>query len=145
MRTAIEITLIWFISLLLAVPEMVGFDMITMDYKEKHLRICLLHPIQATQFMQVMPRRKANDKQSKCLSEYSLKVKWNTKRPQFIFVELEPSNVKCRFVYVLVSLFVRPSNVGSRMLYHSNRSTSCHLQHSSLAHSFLFCYSSIKL
>ncbi|XP_037832112.1 endothelin receptor type B isoform X2 [Kryptolebias marmoratus] len=51
-RTAIEITLIWFFSILLAVPEMVGFDMITMDYKEKHLRICLLHPVQTTQFMQ---------------------------------------------------------------------------------------------
>uniref|UniRef100_A0A672JU03 Endothelin receptor type B n=1 Tax=Salarias fasciatus TaxID=181472 RepID=A0A672JU03_SALFA len=50
--TAIEITLIWVISILLAVPEVVGFDMITMDYKEKHLRICLLHPMQTTQFMQ---------------------------------------------------------------------------------------------
>ncbi|RVE57929.1 hypothetical protein OJAV_G00204170 [Oryzias javanicus] len=51
--TAIEITLIWVISILLAVPEVVGFDMITMDYKEKHLRICLLHPMQTTQFMQM--------------------------------------------------------------------------------------------
>ncbi|KAM9342270.1 endothelin receptor type B-like [Pholidichthys leucotaenia] len=50
--TAIKITLIWVISILLAVPEVVGFDMITMDYKEKNLRICLLHPIQTTQFMQ---------------------------------------------------------------------------------------------
>ncbi|XP_041857890.1 endothelin receptor type B [Melanotaenia boesemani] len=50
--TASEITLIWIISILLAVPEVVGFDMITMDYKEKHLRICLLHPMQTTQFMQ---------------------------------------------------------------------------------------------
>ncbi|XP_068185455.1 endothelin receptor type B-like [Antennarius striatus] len=50
--TAIEITLIWVISILLAVPEVVGFDMITMDYKDKHLRICLLHPYQNTQFMQ---------------------------------------------------------------------------------------------
>ncbi|XP_070693993.1 endothelin receptor type B-like [Pempheris klunzingeri] len=50
--TAIEITLIWVISILLAVPEVVGFDMITMDYKEKHLRICLLHPMQTTSFMQ---------------------------------------------------------------------------------------------
>ncbi|KAM4559234.1 endothelin receptor type B [Odontesthes bonariensis] len=50
--TTIEITLIWVISILLAVPEVVGFDMITMDYKEKHLRICLLHPMQTTQFMQ---------------------------------------------------------------------------------------------
>ncbi|KAM7380473.1 hypothetical protein PAMP_003766 [Pampus punctatissimus] len=50
--TAIEITLIWVISLLLAVPEVVGFDMITMDFKDKHLRICLLHPMQTMQFMQ---------------------------------------------------------------------------------------------
>ncbi|XP_030284892.1 endothelin receptor type B [Sparus aurata] len=50
--TAIEITLIWVISILLAVPEVVGFDMITMDYKDKHLRICLLHPRQSTPFMQ---------------------------------------------------------------------------------------------
>lgn len=51
--TAAEITLIWVVSVLLATPELVGFDMITMDYKEKHLRICLLHPKQTTQFMQV--------------------------------------------------------------------------------------------
>ncbi|KAM9709569.1 endothelin receptor type B [Menidia menidia] len=50
--TTIEITLIWVVSILLAVPEVVAFDMITMDYKEKHLRICLLHPMQTTQFMQ---------------------------------------------------------------------------------------------
>ncbi|XP_063744208.1 LOW QUALITY PROTEIN: endothelin receptor type B-like [Eleginops maclovinus] len=50
--TAIEITLIWVISILLAVPEVVGFDMITMNYKDKHLRICLLHPMQTTPFMQ---------------------------------------------------------------------------------------------
>uniref|UniRef100_A0A8C5IBD1 Endothelin receptor type B-like n=1 Tax=Gouania willdenowi TaxID=441366 RepID=A0A8C5IBD1_GOUWI len=50
--TAMKITLIWVISILLAVPEAVGFDMITMNYKEKHLRICLLHPVQTTQYMQ---------------------------------------------------------------------------------------------
>ncbi|XP_040004691.1 endothelin receptor type B-like [Xiphias gladius] len=50
--TAIEITLIWVISILLAVPEVVGFDMITMNYRDKLLRICLLHPIQTTQLMQ---------------------------------------------------------------------------------------------
>uniref|UniRef100_A0A3Q3JRC1 Uncharacterized protein n=1 Tax=Monopterus albus TaxID=43700 RepID=A0A3Q3JRC1_MONAL len=37
--TEIHITLIWVISVLLAVPEIVGFDMITMDYKDKHLFI----------------------------------------------------------------------------------------------------------
>uniref|UniRef100_A0A7N8X7M1 Endothelin receptor type B n=1 Tax=Mastacembelus armatus TaxID=205130 RepID=A0A7N8X7M1_9TELE len=50
--TEIEITLIWVISILLAVPEIVGFDMITMNYKDKHLRICLLHPMQTTHLMQ---------------------------------------------------------------------------------------------
>ncbi|XP_068591480.1 endothelin receptor type B [Cebidichthys violaceus] len=50
--TAIEISLIWVISILLAVPEVVGFDMITMNYKDKHLRICLLHPMQTSPFMQ---------------------------------------------------------------------------------------------
>uniref|UniRef100_G3NJ06 Endothelin receptor type B n=1 Tax=Gasterosteus aculeatus aculeatus TaxID=481459 RepID=G3NJ06_GASAC len=50
--TAVEISLIWVISILLAVPEVVGFDMITMNYKDKHLRICLLHPMQTTPFMQ---------------------------------------------------------------------------------------------
>lgn len=68
---------------------MVGFDMITMDYKEKHLRICLLHPIQTTQFMQVMPCRKTgHNKQIECFREYSLKVKLNIKRPQFILLNL---------------------------------------------------------
>ncbi|XP_051565863.1 endothelin receptor type B [Myxocyprinus asiaticus] len=50
--TAIEIILIWVLSILLAVPEAVAFDMITMDYKGEHLRICLLHPMQKSKFMQ---------------------------------------------------------------------------------------------
>ncbi|KAJ8407069.1 hypothetical protein AAFF_G00287450 [Aldrovandia affinis] len=50
--TAIEITLIWVISIVLAVPEAVAFDMIAMEYKGEHLRICLLHPMQTSQFMQ---------------------------------------------------------------------------------------------
>ncbi|XP_010888906.2 endothelin receptor Ba [Esox lucius] len=49
--TAIEITLIWFLSILLAVPEAIAFDMIAMDYKGEHLRICLLHPMQKSDFM----------------------------------------------------------------------------------------------
>ncbi|KAM9851234.1 endothelin receptor type B [Aulostomus maculatus] len=52
MWTAIEITLIWVISIILAVPEAVAFDMISVDFKDKHLRICLLHPMQTTRFMQ---------------------------------------------------------------------------------------------
>ncbi|KTG32859.1 hypothetical protein cypCar_00044910 [Cyprinus carpio] len=50
--TAIKLSLIWTISTLLAVPEAVAFDLITMDYRGEHLRICLLHPVQSTPFMQ---------------------------------------------------------------------------------------------
>lgn len=52
---AIEIALIWLLSIILAVPEAVAFDMITMDYKGDHLRICLLHPMQKSAFMRVSP------------------------------------------------------------------------------------------
>lgn len=48
---AIEIALIWIISIVLAVPEAIAFDMITMDYKGEQLRICLLHPMQNINFM----------------------------------------------------------------------------------------------
>ncbi|XP_005374205.1 PREDICTED: endothelin B receptor [Chinchilla lanigera] len=50
--TAVEIVLIWVISVVLAVPEAIGFDLITMNYKGRHLRICMLHPVQKTGFMQ---------------------------------------------------------------------------------------------
>ncbi|KAG7315768.1 hypothetical protein KOW79_020634 [Hemibagrus wyckioides] len=49
--TTIEIILIWLLSIILAVPEIIAFDMITMDYKGDHLRICLLHPMQKNPFM----------------------------------------------------------------------------------------------
>ncbi|XP_047007304.1 endothelin receptor Ba isoform X2 [Ictalurus punctatus] len=49
--TTIEIIVIWLLSIILAVPEIVAFDMIAMDYKGDHLRICLLHPMQKSQFM----------------------------------------------------------------------------------------------
>ncbi|KAJ3595717.1 hypothetical protein NHX12_005020 [Muraenolepis orangiensis] len=48
---AIEIALIWVLSVTLAVPEAIAFDMITMEYKGDHLRICLLHPMQSSHFM----------------------------------------------------------------------------------------------
>ncbi|KAM5288976.1 endothelin receptor type B [Ctenodactylus gundi] len=53
--TAVEIALIWVVSVVLAVPEAIGFDMITMDIKEgqeRRVRICMLHPVQKTPFMQ---------------------------------------------------------------------------------------------
>ncbi|KAM6139964.1 LOW QUALITY PROTEIN: endothelin receptor type B [Pterocles gutturalis] len=49
--TAVEIVLIWVISVIFAVPEAIAFDMITMEYRGKDLRICLLHPTQKTSFM----------------------------------------------------------------------------------------------
>lgn len=51
--TAVEIVLIWVVSVVLAIPEAVGFDMIATDYKGSPLRVCMLHPIQKTAFMQV--------------------------------------------------------------------------------------------
>ncbi|XP_076839410.1 endothelin receptor type B-like [Brachyhypopomus gauderio] len=50
--TAVEIVLIWVLSVTLAVPEAIAFDMITMDYKGDHLRVCLLLPVQNSPFMQ---------------------------------------------------------------------------------------------
>ncbi|KAM8858192.1 endothelin receptor type B-like [Synchiropus picturatus] len=51
--TALEIALIWGISILLAAPEIVGFDLISLKYKDQDLRICLLHPNQRSGFMQL--------------------------------------------------------------------------------------------
>ncbi|NP_571272.1 endothelin receptor Ba precursor [Danio rerio] len=56
--TAIEIILIWVLSIILAVPEAIAFDMITMDYKGEQLRICLLHPKQRIKFMQFYKKAK---------------------------------------------------------------------------------------
>ncbi|XP_069495248.1 endothelin receptor type B [Ambystoma mexicanum] len=50
--TAVEITLIWVLSVVLAIPEAIGFDMIFMEYRGQELRICLLHPTQKSSFMQ---------------------------------------------------------------------------------------------
>ncbi|KAJ8349915.1 hypothetical protein SKAU_G00250450 [Synaphobranchus kaupii] len=69
--TAIEIALIWFLSITLAVPEAIGFDMISMDYKGEHLRICLLHPMQKTQFMQFYKSAKGlNNKVQNTLNDH---------------------------------------------------------------------------
>ncbi|XP_047576151.1 endothelin receptor type B isoform X2 [Lutra lutra] len=50
--TAVEIVLIWVVSVVLAVPEAVAFDIITFDYRGRYLRTCLLLPTQKTAFMQ---------------------------------------------------------------------------------------------
>ncbi|KAJ6660890.1 hypothetical protein lerEdw1_017047 [Lerista edwardsae] len=50
--TAVEIVLIWTVSLILAVPEAIGFDTITASYRGEKLNVCLLLPQQKTAFMQ---------------------------------------------------------------------------------------------
>lgn len=42
--TVIEIVSIWVLSLFLAVPEAVGFDMVSFNYKNASLRTCMLNP-----------------------------------------------------------------------------------------------------
>ncbi|KAJ8008556.1 hypothetical protein DPEC_G00106120 [Dallia pectoralis] len=49
MVTALEITSIWLLSTLLAVPEAVGFNMVTNDYRNTTIRTCMLLP--QTRFM----------------------------------------------------------------------------------------------
>lgn len=49
--TVIEILSIWILSLLLAVPEAVGFDMVTFNYKNETIRTCMLNP--KSKFMMV--------------------------------------------------------------------------------------------
>ncbi|XP_060089618.1 endothelin receptor type B [Heteronotia binoei] len=50
--TAVEIVLIWTASVVLAVPEAIGFDMISIEYRGEKIRTCLLNPQQKTPFMQ---------------------------------------------------------------------------------------------
>ncbi|KAI1898927.1 hypothetical protein AGOR_G00077430 [Albula goreensis] len=51
MWKAVEVSLIWLIAVLLAVPEALAFDMMEMPYRGSKLRVCLLHPQQSTPFM----------------------------------------------------------------------------------------------
>ncbi|XP_005994790.1 endothelin receptor type B-like [Latimeria chalumnae] len=48
---AVEVTLIWTISILLAVPEAVAFNIMEIHYRDTNLRVCLLYPIQKYKFM----------------------------------------------------------------------------------------------
>ncbi|XP_015270590.1 PREDICTED: endothelin B receptor [Gekko japonicus] len=56
--TAVEIVLIWTVSLVLAVPEAIGFDMIAIEYRGEKIRSCLLNPQQKTPFMQLYKEAK---------------------------------------------------------------------------------------
>lgn len=42
--TAVEIVMIWMLSIVLAVPEAIGFDIVTFDYKNTTMRTCMLQP-----------------------------------------------------------------------------------------------------
>ncbi|XP_070786035.1 endothelin receptor type B-like isoform X2 [Enoplosus armatus] len=42
--TAVEIVVIWLLSIVLAVPEAVGFNMVTFDYKNVTMTTCMLQP-----------------------------------------------------------------------------------------------------
>lgn len=47
--TAVEIVVIWLLSIVLAVPEAIGFNMVTFDYKNVSITTCMLQP--TTPFM----------------------------------------------------------------------------------------------
>ncbi|KAI5624723.1 endothelin B receptor precursor, partial [Silurus asotus] len=49
---AVEVTLIWVLSVILAVPEALAFDIMETVYRGQKLRVCLLHPVQTTPFLQ---------------------------------------------------------------------------------------------
>lgn len=49
--TAIEIVCVWILSVILAVPEAIGFDMVSFTYRNKTIRTCMLNP--KTDFMLV--------------------------------------------------------------------------------------------
>ncbi|CAG11066.1 unnamed protein product, partial [Tetraodon nigroviridis] len=44
MLTVVEIVSIWVLSLFLAVPEAIGFDIIVFNYKNQTMRTCMLNP-----------------------------------------------------------------------------------------------------
>ncbi|KAM4796968.1 endothelin receptor type B [Rhinophrynus dorsalis] len=49
--TVVEIVFIWVVSVVLAIPEVIGYDVIVTNYKGQLLQTCMLHPLQTTSFM----------------------------------------------------------------------------------------------
>ncbi|KAM4698962.1 endothelin receptor type B [Discoglossus pictus] len=49
--TAVEVALIWSISVVLAIPEVIGFDVVTLDYKGHIIYSCMIPTVQTTAFM----------------------------------------------------------------------------------------------
>ncbi|XP_044285122.1 endothelin receptor type B [Varanus komodoensis] len=56
--TAVEIILIWIMSLVLAVPEAIGFDIIPFKHNNENIAVCLLTPDQKAPFMQLYKKYK---------------------------------------------------------------------------------------
>ena len=54
--TSLEIVTIWLCALLLAVPEILAFDVVTMVYRQRTLRTCMLRPQRLPGFLQVERR-----------------------------------------------------------------------------------------
>ncbi|XP_067853062.1 endothelin receptor type B-like [Heptranchias perlo] len=52
LRKAVEVTAIWVISIVLAVPEAIGFNMVSIKYRGEELKVCLLHLSQSSVFME---------------------------------------------------------------------------------------------
>ncbi|XP_048400644.1 endothelin receptor type B-like isoform X1 [Stegostoma tigrinum] len=52
LRKAVEVIAIWVISIVLAIPEAIGFDMFSVDYRGEKLKVCLLHLTKPSGFME---------------------------------------------------------------------------------------------
>ncbi|KAJ6663310.1 hypothetical protein lerEdw1_010446 [Lerista edwardsae] len=53
MWKAVEVTLIWAVAIILAVPEAIAFDLVKLDYHERTHWVCMLAAEQASDFMTV--------------------------------------------------------------------------------------------
>ncbi|XP_069749411.1 endothelin receptor type B-like [Narcine bancroftii] len=52
LKKALEVTAIWLISIILAIPEAIGFNMVSIKYRGEELKVCLLHLSQPSVFME---------------------------------------------------------------------------------------------
>lgn len=53
MWKAVEVTLIWAVAIVLAVPEAIAFDMVEINYWDQDLWVCMLASKQKSSFMMV--------------------------------------------------------------------------------------------
>lgn len=72
--TAVEIVLIWVLSVILAVPEAIGFNIVTFNYHNTTYHTCMLKPPASSRFMQV---KKIHHRNTAFLTNISVK-QWNS-------------------------------------------------------------------